>query len=310
MGIEVQSYPSFTNPGELIILHPRSQYAQVSKYQLARLRGSFFIFHLYLLNIENTEIITPVNTEMKGADSPLTEDEFETAFCFRKQIRETERACASMTVENYNATIDPYRATTLQPVWPHPLRPQFDPDLVRDIEPMEADITKQLWIGGLHNQGLVTVAFVSAERYSDQPSQKLLTIRFLGQIARPDALNPFMLKMQKALDSIGCEDVRVDIYNPRLCWNLLFYDVSSSHPAHKAFNERKEWICGVVQYHLGNAPVKFANVGWHQTTCTPCVAILVCRSTELRWDELRKEILAGFSEDLEIEVEFIPRWDA
>ncbi|KAJ5527791.1 hypothetical protein N7513_011950 [Penicillium frequentans] len=241
---------------------------------------------------------------------PLTKNEFETAFYFRKRVRETERAYASMTVENYNATIDPYRATTLQPAWPHPLKLQFDPNLVRDIEPMEPDIAKQLWIGGLHNQGLVTVAFVSAERYSNQPAQKLLTIRFLGQIVRPDALNPVMLKMQKTLDNIGCEDVRVDIYNPWLRWNPLFFDVPSSHPAHKAFNERKEWIRGVVQPHLGSAPVKFADVGWHQKACTPCVVILVRRLTELRWADLRKEILAGFSEDLEIEVEFIPRWDA
>ncbi|KAJ6006403.1 hypothetical protein N7451_004347 [Penicillium sp. IBT 35674x] len=264
---------------------------------------------IFSLNIEHTEISTTVNSAMNAVDPPLTKNEFETAFYFRKRVRETERACARMTVENYNATIDPYRATTLQPAWPHPLKLLFDPNLVRDID-MESDIAKQLWIGGLHNQGLVTVAIVSAERYSNQLPQKLLTIRFLGQIVRPDALNPVMLKMQKTLDNIGCEDAHVDIYNPRLRWNPLFFDVPSSHPAHKAFHERKEWVRGVVQPHLDSAPVKFADVGWHQKACTPCVVILVRRSTELRWAALRREILAGFSEDLEIEVEFIPRWDA
>ncbi|KAJ6103098.1 hypothetical protein N7486_005525 [Penicillium sp. IBT 16267x] len=247
---------------------------------------------------------------MNTVEPPLTKDEFETAFSFRKRVRESDRACASMTVENYNATIDPYRATTLHPAWPHPLKLQFDPNLVRDIEPMESDIAKQLWIGGLHDQGLVTVAIVSAERYSNQPPQKLLTIRFLGQIVRPDALNPVMLRIQKILDNIGCGDVHVDIYNPRLRWDPLFYDVPSSYPAYQAWNERKEWIRGVVQPHLGGAPVKFASVGWHQKACISCVVILVRRSTELHWADLRKEILAGFSKDLEIEVEFIPRWDA
>jgi hypothetical protein len=247
---------------------------------------------------------------MNAIDPPLTKNEFEIAFSFRKQARETERACANMTVENYNATIDPYRATTLQPAWPHPLTLQFDPKLVRDIEPMESDIAKQLWIGGLHSQGLATVAIVSSERYFNQPPQKLLTIRFLGQITRPDALNPVMLKIQKILDNIGCKDIYVEIYNPRLRWNPLFYDVPSSHPAYQAWNERKGWVRGVIQLHLGGAPVKFANVGWHQSACTPCTVIMVRRSTESRWADLRKEILAGFSGDLEIEVDFIPRWDA
>ncbi|KAJ5630710.1 uncharacterized protein N7484_010810 [Penicillium longicatenatum] len=81
--IGAQSLPSFTSPGEL-------------RYNMP------------------SEISTPVETAADGIDPPLTKDEFEIAFSFRKQARETERACANMTVD-YNATIDPYRATTLQP---------------------------------------------------------------------------------------------------------------------------------------------------------------------------------------------------
>ncbi|KAJ5630711.1 uncharacterized protein N7484_010811 [Penicillium longicatenatum] len=67
-----------------------------------------------------------------------------------------------------------------------------------------------------------------------------------------------MLNIQKILDNIGCKDIYVGIYNPRLRWNPPFYDVPSSHPAYQAWNERKDWVRGVVQLHLGGAPVKIS----------------------------------------------------
>ncbi|KAJ5637663.1 hypothetical protein N7490_007542 [Penicillium lividum] len=247
---------------------------------------------------------------MNTVDPPLTPDEIKTTSTFRKRLRESEKAYSKMTVEVYNATIDPYRSTSLNPTWPHPLHLQYDSQLVKSIEPMESEIAKQLWIGGLHNQGLVTVALASADRYTDHPPQKLLSIRFVGQVVRPDTLDSVVIRIQKILDDIGCEDIRVDIYNPRLRWFPVFFDVPCGHPAYLAWEECAELIRGVVCPVLGAVPVKFGNVGWHQRACIPSVVILVARSTEAYWASLRKDIRAVFSEDLEIEVEFIPRWDS
>ncbi|KAJ5777504.1 hypothetical protein N7520_000750 [Penicillium odoratum] len=138
---------------------------------------------------------------MNTVDPPLTPDEFKTTSTFRKRLRESEKACPKMTVELYNATIDPYRSTSLDPTWPHPLLLQYDSQLVKSIEPMESEIASQLWIGGLHKQGLVTVALASADRYTDHPPQKHLSIRFVGQVIRPDTLDSVVLQSETALVS-------------------------------------------------------------------------------------------------------------